>query len=80
MEKKQSKLYSLVSPYNSEFNLPFIYNQTIKKSISNSLAKCLYTSIHQQVSHLSACNHPFSQFNTQYIVLYQIHIYHVHHL
>ncbi|KHG12672.1 Proline--tRNA ligase [Gossypium arboreum] len=44
MEKKQGKLYSLVSSYNSKFNLPFIHNQTIKQSISNSLSKC-YTQV-----------------------------------
>ncbi|KHG14689.1 Portal BBRF1 [Gossypium arboreum] len=74
MEKKQSKIHSLVSSYNSEFNLPFIHNQTIKQSISNSLAKCLYTSINEQISHISTCNDPLSQFNTQHIVSYQIHI------
>ncbi|KHG20672.1 hypothetical protein F383_02307 [Gossypium arboreum] len=31
-KKKQSKLYSLVSPYNAELNLRFIHNQSnIKK-------------------------------------------------
>ncbi|KHG23577.1 hypothetical protein F383_32518 [Gossypium arboreum] len=44
-KKKQSKLYSLVSSYNSKLNLPFIHNQSNIKNANNSIKYHLITSI-----------------------------------